>query len=435
MQFNDEKAQISEEDLQEAGETLAPYIAHVNEVSQNSYDHDEASINLPVDKDIMNAIGEAVRDKKTPDLKYVIVVGIGGSNLGTKAIYDALYGYTDQFTPERFPKCLFLDTINPALLSALETFLTEHVTHPEEVVVNIVSKSGKTTETLANADMLISALQEKWGTIIDRVVITTDFGSALWKKAETEEITRLPIQEKVGGRYSVLSAVGLFPLAMCDINVNALLEGARKKRQECLQENISQNPAARGAIALYLHNKRGKTIHDTFVFAPELESLGKWYRQLLGESVGKEKDKDGNIVHAGLTPSVSVGSTDLHSVGQLYLGGPKDKVTTFVWAKNPPAYERAVSGAWTDGIVSDVSGKGAVDIMTAIREGVQIAYEKHELPFMDATLNEISPEEIGAFLQFKMCEVMYLGYLLNVHTFNQPNVESYKEETRTILRK
>jgi len=248
-------------------------------------------------------------------------------------------------------------------------------------------------------------------------------------------VTYLTIPKQVGGRYSVLSAVGLFPLCALGVDIDALHQGASDIRSYCLNDDLAHNPAAQSAAVVAYHHQSGKIISDTFVFNSELESLGKWYRQLLGESIGKEHDVDGNQVFTGITPTVSVGSTDLHSVGQLYLGGPKDKLTTFVYSTDESQKLLVPNERTFSSVVEMVNGKTTNDVMSAILEGVKIAYNKQQVPFMSVELASITPYEIGAFMQFKMMEMMYLGKLLNVNPFDQPNVESYKLETKRILEK
>ena len=174
-------------------------------------------------------------------------------------------------------------------------------------------------------------------------------------------------------------------------------------------------------------------INDNFIFAPQLESVGKWYRQLMGESIGKETDLTGTTVHTGITPTVSVGSVDLHSVTQLYLGGPRDKVTTFVSTAAHDSDAKVPADQMFPTLVEHLGGVSASKIMNAILQGVKKTYKSQGLPFMEIELESVSPREIGAFFQFKMIEMMYLGKLLNINTFDQPQVELYKIETKKIL--
>lgn len=425
--------EITKDSLNEKSNTLVAYIKSLREVAtRNTYDDAEASINLAFDDDLLERVNALVVEKVTLKLRYIFVVGIGGSNLGTKAVYDALYGYRDTVNEDR-PQMIFVDTTNAAKLRFYTETLFPTLTNAEEFLIVTISKSGGTTETLANTEIMLAAFKKKFSGVKDRTVVITDEGSAFWDAAKETGVAHLSIPRLVGGRYSILSAVGLFPLAALGVDIQMLRQGARDIRPYCISENTEDNPAAQSAALMALAQKQGKTINDTFVFNSELESLGKWYRQLLGESIGKEHDIDGNQVHVGITPSVSVGSTDLHSVGQLYLGGPKDKLTTFVYSTDDTDTLVIPDTRVFPSVVTMIDEKTTDDIVTAILGGVKIAYNKNQLPFMEVQLEGITPYEMGAFMQFKMIEMMYLGRLMHVNPFDQPNVESYKIETKQLL--
>lgn len=404
------------------------YSRRLQEVLQaKAYDAAESSINLPGDDALLQAVNSLVAQKVSPQLKYSIVIGIGGSNLGAKAVYDALRGQ-EVLHAEQYPKLLFAETTDPQwLVSALA--LLQTLTAKEEVLVTVISKSGGTTETLANFEIIAKTLQDLFGDISDRVVAITDEDSKLWQAATARHIDCLAIPKQVGGRYSVLSAVGLFPLATVGIDIAQLRQGAREVLDLCF---TGDNIAARSAQVLATKVQQGCRINDNFFFCPELESVGKWYRQLMGESIGKEQSLAGEVVHAGITPTVSLGSTDLHSVGQLYLGGPKDKITTFVSCSETANVEVPEERYFAE-LVPMINHKTGTDIMDAILAGVKVAYQKADLPYMEVVLDAIDERSLGAFLQFKMIEMMYLGQLLNVNSFDQPNVEAYKIETKRLL--
>ncbi len=428
-----ESSSVSEENLKKTFEIIEDYRKRLQGIAdEGGYSEPESSINLPFDDSIEMSASTVVAQKRQNGLKYVVVVGIGGSNLGTKAVYDALYGHFDNVEPDRLPRMLFLDTSNASFLKRSFSHLNRFISDPQEIVINVVSKSGATTETMANMEFLVDALEKHLPEVTNRIVATTDEGSPLWEVAKKKDWSRLPIPKQVGGRYSVLSSVGVFPLLLMGINVGELLAGAREMRSKCLL-GYPDNPAILSAAILEHHYRNGKVINDNFLGNGELESMGKWYRQLMGESIGKEKDVSGNTVNIGITPNVSVGSTDLHSVGQLYLGGPKDKVTTFI--ESPHGGLSVPSDRHFPELVSMIDGKNVGDIMNAIFEGVKTAYRKSDLPYMEIFLPKIEEHELGQFMQFKMMEMMYLGKLLNVNAFDQPNVESYKEETRKLLEK
>ena len=241
----------------------------------------------------------------------------------------------------------------------------------------------------------------------------------------------LHVPKKVGGRYSVFSNVGLFPLGFLGINIKELRNGAGRAKRDCLKP-FQKNPAMLSAALIFHHNKKGMNIFDTFVFDTELESIGKWYRQLMGESIGKENDREGKKINAGITPTVSIGSTDLHSMAQLYLGGPPDRYTSFITV--PPNNKVSIP-KWKEynTLVENIQGRKLNEIMDAIINGVKTAYKSGKRPFSEISMESKSEKEMGYLLQFKMMEMMFLAALLNVNAFDQPAVEEYKKETRRIL--
>lgn len=406
------------------------YTKILREVVSTDDTASESSINVPDDTAMLKQVEELASQKAGDGLRYHIVVGIGGSNLGAKAVYDALGGARDNLRPERYPKLIFAETTSPEWLRDARAFL-DGIEEPGHVLVSVISKSGGTTETLANFEVIMDTLRAKFGDeAFARVVAITDEDSKLWQAAGTRNMARLAIPKSVGGRYSVLTSVGLFPLATVGIDIDALLAGAQQFRDAALQNEHNDAAVSASVLAHYYH--ADKSINDNFFFSPELESLGKWYRQLMGESIGKAQTRDGTEAHVGITPTVSLGSTDLHSVGQLYLGGPNDKVTTFVYNQTSPDVPIPEERVLPE-LVPMIDGKSAGDIMNAILEGTKTAYQKAGLVFMEIALERIDEESLGAYLQFKMMEMMYLGYLLDVNPFDQPSVEDYKVETKRIL--
>lgn len=395
-----------------------------NIVSSGGYSLKESSLNLPSDETILNNVENLAKKKLTNSLKYIVVVGIGGSNLGAKAIYDAIFGHYDLVDYNRFPKIIFLDTQDSDVLVKIN-LLFDGLTNKDQLIINAISKSGETIETATNLEVLFSILSTKFGKIFDRFVLTTDKWSKMHNKATRLGIDTLAIPHIVGGRYSILSAVGLFPLALSGIDINKVRMGAVKMRKICVNSSVFKSPAAISASVLYQHSLHGKHINNNFIFLPQLESLGKWYRQLMGESVGK----DGK----GITPIISIGSADLHSVGQLYFGGPKDKFTTFIYNENDES-EINVPSVTVLGLVPAIKGKSTRKIMRAIIDGTKNAYRKQGLPYVEVVFDGVGEEELGAFMQFKMIEMMYLGNLMGVNAFDQPHVELYKTETKKILK-
>ena len=271
----------------------------------------------------------------------------------------------------------------------------------------------------------IEKCNKKFKNISDRIVITTDEGSPLHEFSQEQKLYTLTIPQKVGGRYSVFTPVGLFPLGLLGLNLTELLDAAQDMRDTCITNNYKTNPAILSAAVLFTEYKKRKKIYDTFLFNSELESLGKWYRQLLGESIGKSGK--------GITPTVSIGTQDLHSVPQLYLGGPKDKYTTFVHVEVTSPASRLSKSPYLPMVKEELSGRRFDEILDAIRDGVKKAYLNEKHPYSEIMLEDISEKSLAEFMQFKMLEVIYLARLMKVNAFDQPQVELYKKETRKIL--
>lgn len=426
-----ETSRIKTVSIKKSASSLKTYQLNLKKLLRKiKYEDLESSICLPFDKKSVRQVGSVIKKKSVKSLKYVVVIGIGGSNLGSKAIYDSIRGSFD-FINNKKPKLLFLDTISQQKVLSIAGALKK-LKHKKDFLLLTISKSGGTTETIANTEILKKLIEKKFSDVSDRMVFVTDKGSKLWLTAKKQKITKIAIPKLVGGRYSVFSAVGLLPLALVGIDTKKLLEGAREAVKDGTAGNLSKNHSLVSATLTYIHNKKGKSIHNTFLFAPELESLGNWYRQLMGESIGKEKNLKKKKIHAGITPIVSIGSTDLHSMAQLYYGGPKDKFTNIVTTqyKTKVGVPKKLS---MPGLVDDINGKSIPKIMTAIVGGVQSSYSKHNLPFATIKLNCIDEKELGYYMQFRMIEMMYLAKLLNVNAFDQPSVESYKKETKKLL--
>jgi glucose-6-phosphate isomerase len=432
-----ETSHVAANDVEALFKKLAPELEKVRDLTQTSidaaYKTDYASLPVPADEAIIDSVKKVVTEKKDLKPTMLILIGIGGSNLGTLAIHEALSG---NFYNEKNPEISFYsaDTVDPDKLSDQLFLMEQELQKGKNVILNVVTKSGTTTETIANFELFLQLLKKyKPEDFHNYVVVTTDEGSKLAHFAQEKNFSLLTLPPQVGGRYSVFTAVGLFPLGLLGADIEQLCLGARMGVLNGAHDDLDNNLAAQSAIIKYALYKKGIAINDLFVFSTRLTSVALWYRQLMGESIGKEYNRDKKQVEVGITPTVSVGSTDLHSVGQLYLGGPRDKYTTFltvdqyasnVSVPNMPEFEQ---------FVPHIQGKPFATVMDAILEGVKQAYKEGERPYSVLSLPELDELSLGQLLQFYMVEMIYLGYLLKVNPFDQPNVESYKKETRRIL--
>jgi len=428
MRFNFKNTSgIQQADVARVGKRLAKYISRLQEAScDTAYACPESSLYLPHHHALRKQVKKMASLLASGRTREVFVVGIGGSNLGTLAVYEAI-----------MPKGIalsFFDTVYGKHVAEGVDRMKQIFKGHGEVIVNIVSKSGTTNEPVAIGHIMINVLKKirrkDWNRF---VVVTTEPGSKLDLWAAAHDIQSLPNPPSVGGRYSVMSAVGLFPLYLSGVDIDELHKGAREALTQCLNPNPSVNPALQSATALYYAMKAGYSMENLFVFNPDLERVGKWYRQLLAESLGKERDTNDVVVHAGIMPIVSVGSVDLHSTTQLYLGGPRNKFTTFMWLPSARDIRIPNVDAGFNGLVSEIKNQTLNQVMEAIYEGTKGSYRRRKLPYAEIVLKEQNEREIGAFLQFKMVQTMLLGALMKVNAFDQPNVEEYKNITKRLL--
>lgn len=408
--------------ITEYQELLREYSQDLKEACEDrSYSVPESCLRLPYDADPILDHVRGIARSFSGDINYCIVVGIGGSSLGAKAVYNAL--------EESDTTLLFIETLSPQRLREVEEKLSD--AKAEEVVINIISKSGTTTETIANAAYISTVLKERFGKIKSRMVVTTEYLSPLWRAAKEAGVKTLAVPQHVSGRFSVLSPVGVLPLLLAGCNVEKLFKGA----QDILDtffENPEHNFAIDQAALLHAYRKAGMSIENMFFFNEEFEQLGKWNRQLSAESLGKEHDKAGDVVRAGMTPIVSIGTTDLHATGQLYFGGPHDKYTTFI--KAPQAHDMKVpNNTLFEKVAPDLSGKSIADIRDAIYDGVTASYRESDLPFSEIIMSKKGTYALGQFLQARMLQVIYQAHLSNVDAFNQPGVEMYKQNSHAML--
>ncbi len=263
----------------------------------------------------------------------VVVLGIGGSGLGSVAVRDALLGpfwnERDDEGRDHFPRLHVVDNPDPSTFGRLLERLDAART-----LFNVVSKSGSTAETMAQYLVARGWMEE--AVDADRAaghfLFTTDASvGALRQIAEAEGIPALSVPGNVGGRFSVLSAVGLLPAAVCGVDIEALLAGAADMLERCTGAALRENPA--GLLATLLHaadTEAGRSVHVLMPYADRLRSFAFWYQQLWAESLGKALALDGSPAHTGPTPLASVGASDQHSLMQLFMEGPQDKVVLFV---------------------------------------------------------------------------------------------------------
>jgi glucose-6-phosphate isomerase len=315
---------------------------------------------------------------------------------------------------------------------------------PRRVLVNVISKSGGTAETMAQYLVVRAWLEEALGDAAFRhLVFTTDPArGALRELATREGIATLDVPPSIGGRFSVLSPVGLLPAALVGIDIAGLLAGARRAIERAEADDLLQNPAALyAALHWAADTDVGARIHVLMPYTDRLREFAEWYRQLWAESLGKRTDREGRTVHTGATPVAAVGATDQHSQVQLFMEGPFDKVITFVrlerFGEDLVIPSRGGTSPEGDpGLPSDLAylpGHSLGELLNAEYEATSAALA--EMGRMSCTLHlpELTPEVLGEAIMFYQLATGYAGVWYGIDPFDQPGVEHGKRLTYAAM--
>jgi len=374
---------------------------------------------------------------------HVLVLGIGGSALGTKALLNALrrpaWNEWDDEGREFYPRVTVLENVDPTTVAAALARID-----PRRVLVNVISKSGGTAETMAQYLVVRAWLESTLGEAASRhLVFTTDPSrGALRELAGRDGIATLDVPPAVGGRFSVLSPVGLLPAALAGIDIGRLLAGARRAVERASSDDLLRNPAALyAALHWAADSDLGARIHVLMPYTDRLRELAEWFRQLWAESLGKRVDREGRTVHVGPTPLAAVGATDQHSQVQLFMEGPFDKVITFVRLERfaeevpiPPLGEAGAPGV--PDLPPDLAylpGHTLGELLTAEYEATSAALA--EMGRMSCTLHlaELTPEVLGELIMFFQLATGYAGVWYGIDPFDQPGVELGKRLTYAAM--
>lgn len=349
-------------------------------------------------------------------IKHLILVGIGGSSLGVEAVHSVL--------DKGKVKLTVLDTISVSKLASLRKEIA-HLKSYRQVAVCVVSKSGSTTETLANASIVLSDLEDKFGKgIYNNVFIIGVPKTDLILTGKKIGANCFLMPEVIGGRYSVATSVGLIPLTLLGHDVDEFITGYLDALSPTLESVIAESAAR---VGLYYQLKYPH--YNFFAFETRLEKMGEWYRQLFGESLGKEKNILGQSIKQAMVPTIAT-ATELHSVGQLYMSAVPDVYTDFVSFDDE---ELDVMIPKKTKVAKKLKNHSLQEVATAIYGGVISAYQECQLPYRATVFEENLEYSVGQFMAMRLREVMYVARLLQVNAFDQPNVELYKKNTREIL--
>jgi glucose-6-phosphate isomerase len=356
----------------------------------------------------------------------VVVLGIGGSALGTIALHAALNSpYHNLGVRGTLPRLFVLDNIDPDLIGEFLDYF-----EPGETLFNVISKSGTTAETMAQFLLFRERLIERVGKAahVDHICVTTDERKGVLREiVKREGYASFVVPDGVGGRYSVLSPVGLVPLALAGIDIKGVLKGAADMDERCLAADLWSNPALlHAALQWSMQSKKGKPISVTLSYSQRLSLVADWYAQLLAESIGKRQGRDGRDVFAGPTPVRALGVTDQHSQMQLYMEGPFDKWFTFL-SVDQPDHVVTIPTAYEDlDSVSYLGGRNFTELFQAERDGARVALTEAKRPNVTFNFSGVSPHTVGQFLQLLEVSVACMGEHYGVDAFDQPGVEAGK---------
>ena len=369
----------------------------------------------------------------------LVILGIGGSALGTTALVTALkppyYNLMSRKDRQGAPRIFVMDNIDPATFSKMMELCP-----PERTLYNAISKSGNTAETITQMLLVVDALEKKKLKVNEHLVTTTNPRNAapslLHEVADHYELTELVVPETVGGRFSVFSPVGMFPAAMLKMDLDALRKGCKAMDARCSVRDMRRNPAyLRAAVQYVADTRKGKTMSVMMPYADSLWDVADWYRQIWAESLGKKWDlPKKRKVCVGQTPIKSLGATDQHSQVQLYREGPNNKIFNVLEVadfkvKLPiPNSLRHIKG------FDYLRGKSMNELMAAELRGTVEALRLSRRPVSRIALPEVNANTVAQLMYMLEIETAMAGRLYNVQTFDQPAVQTGKDISVAVMK-
>ena len=390
---------------------------------------------LPYNEDhprqVKDAAGQ-VRGK----FENFVVLGIGGSALGNIALQTSLNPYMynmDQSQRGDSPRLFVFDNVDPCQFGSFLDWIGDNL---ESTMFNIISKSGRTAETASQFLVIREMLIEKFGEqgSRDHIIATTDANEGTLRKiADNSGYRTLVVPDGVGGRFSVLSPVGLLSAAVCGIDIDGLLGGARAMDERVSGTDFFSNPAAINAAINWNYYNCGKPISVMMPYSYALKDLADWYRQLWAESLGKSYDLGGSEVHVGPTPVKALGTTDQHSQVQLYREGPNDKLFTFLQVKE---FDRDVKIGPAPDCAAELgylAGGSMSMLLNSEKTATEYALLQDNRPCLTVMFEKIDACSIGEFIYLYEVSTSLMGLLFGIDAYDQPAVELGKEATFALM--
>lgn len=383
-------------------------------------------LDLPVDYDKEEFIRiKAAAERIQSNSDVLIVIGIGGSYLGARAAIEFLkspfYNNMKKDTPDIY---YVGNNINPTYLNEVLS-----ICEGKDITVNVISKSGTTTEPALAFRIFKKLIEDKYGRdgAKERIFCTTDKSKGTLKNlADAEGYETFVIPDDVGGRFSVLTAVGLLPIAVAGCDIDNLMKGAAKARED-FKADFDNNDCYKYAALRNILYRKGKSVELMVSYDPAFCMMSEWYKQLFGESEGKD--------NKGIFPSSVVFSTDLHSMGQFIQDGSRIMFETVVDIKNPKQDIFLENDSENLDGLNFLTNQNMSVVNRKALEGTVLAHTEGGVPNIILELDKVDEENLGYMIYFfeKACAVS--GYILGVNPFNQPGVESYKSNMFALLGK
>lgn len=363
----------------------------------------------------------------------ILLLGIGGSALGVSALKTALLPlHSNLLSPEerQRPRLFVLDNVDPDWVMP-----TLRLLDPGRTLCIVASKSGDTTETMAQFLIAHAWLRERLGdgAACHLVAITSATKGALHEIATREGYRTFAVPEGVGGRFSVLSPVGLVPAALVGIDIQELLAGAAYADKLCSTRKLRENPAGMNAALQRLAYDRGQRISVMMPYSQRLRDVADWFRQLWAESLGKKATTAGRTVHLGPTPVLALGTTDQHSQMQLYMEGPPDKIINFVGVERFGEEGPIPTAGAEETDVAFLGGHSLAELINVEREATTAALTAAGRPNCTHIFPEVNPFTVGQFLYLLQMQTAIAALFLAVDAYDQPGVEAGKTAAYALL--
>ncbi len=370
--------------------------------------------------------------------RNLVLVGIGGSALGPRALFKALrhpfHNFISNKKNERDMNLFFLENVDPDTFST-----TFDILNYKDTAFVVITKSGSTVETMSQFMILRKNLIDKFGEngYRERMIAITDPQKGTLRNiVKSDRLCSLPVPENIGGRFSVFSPVGIFPAACCGINVKNLLKGASEMNKEILNSTPENDKALRFSQLMYIaHTVYKRNILIVMPYKDSLLDVAEWFQQLWAESLGKEKNIRQEIVNTGTTPVRSLGVIDQHSQLQLYIEGPQDKVVMIIGVNEFNNFVNIPETLREFPDISYLSNHSLNEIINLEKDATIHSLLNAKRPVFEVVLNKVNEENIGALMLFFEYATAYAGGLYQINAFDQPGVEHGKKLLYKALKK